>query len=241
MPSLSQQKIASEGKSSSSSEALKATKAGLGFFSVEPVTIDAVSDEKAEKARWNRSVRLIMTQAVVIGALGAALIFSVPLFQPIYSYQAITPDRKAQSLLALSMPNLTNQAVLSWATNTITELMTFGFGNYQSHLKIQRPRFTTEGWTGFSKAFDTLGIGQAFLERRLVLTTVPANTAVITKQGETKEGLYEWTIQMPIIMTYATNNNVTRKERSVIELTLTRIPVSQNPSGLGIKTWNVLR
>ncbi len=63
-------------------------------------------------------------------------------------------------LIALTMPNMTNQAILSWATNSITEIMTFGFGDYNSHLSDQQVRFTPEGWTSFVNAFNKMEIGK---------------------------------------------------------------------------------
>lgn len=228
-------------KAKAGAAALKGAQKKLRFFSTDAGTTDHINDEGAARTQHGRVLGLIMTQAIVVCVLGGGLIFAVPLFQPTYTYYAKTPENTRQRMVGLSMPNLTNKAVLSWAETAITEIMTFGFGNFQEHLKNQRYRFTPEGWDAFARAFDMLGIGQAFSEQRLVVTTVPANTAVISRQGATSDGIYEWKIQMPINLTYATNNNVTRQAKNVVQLTLVRIPASQNPAGIGIKGWNVLR
>jgi hypothetical protein len=152
----------------------------------------------------------------------------------------MTSDRKTKQLTPLIVPNMTNQAILSWSTNSITEIMTFGFGDYQAHLREQRGRFTSDGWKAFVDAFDKLGIGQAFRQRQLVLTTVPSNTAVIVWQGNNKKHVYEWKVQLPVIMTYATNDNITRRQEALIMLTIDRVPSSESPTGVAIQTWESL-
>lgn len=205
--------------------------------SVEPEI--EVFDEKSEEAHRGRMLRLITTQAIASLVLAGGLILTVPFVQPTYRYYAMTPQHKIQPLVSLAMPNMTNRAILSWATTAITEIMTFGFADYSPHLLKQKWRFTPEGWNSFALAFIELKIGETFVQNQLVLTTVPSDTAVITRQGETTDRVYEWDVQMPVILTYATNNNVTRRERSVIQLTITRVSPLKNPTGVAIKTWSV--
>lgn len=216
----------------------KSAPASRGFFAGEVINVDVV-DEVVEKARIKKVMRLLQMQIVII--LGMALFFLLggSFFQPVYQYYAMDSASHRMRLLALAMPNMTNQAVRSWATNSITEIMTFGFGDYLPHLREQQPRFTKEGWEGFVNAFDKMKIGQLFQERQLVLTTVPSDTAVIVSQGPTPEHGYEWKIQVPVVMTYATNDNVTHRDRALVTLVITRVPTSQDPTGIAIKTWTV--
>ena len=112
-----------------------------------------------------------------------------------------------------------------------------GFGDYESHLKAQRFRFTSEGWESFATAFDDQKIGKSFDKNQLVLTTVPADTPVILAQGVNKKQAYQWNVQMPIAMTFATNNNVSRHQRGIVTLTIVRVPTDKNPLGVGIQKW----
>ncbi|MDP9127412.1 MAG: DotI/IcmL family type IV secretion protein [Pseudomonadota bacterium] len=216
--------------------ALSVDKIRRHFFSPEPVLVDVV-DGEAEQKRIKRLFRIIQTQVVLVAALAVTLIAGTPFFQTIFQYYAIDSSRHVIRLVPLSMPNMTKQAVLSWATNSITEIMTFGFGDYRQHLREQNLRFTPEGWRSFVHAFDNMNIGEVFRERQLVLTTVPSDTAVILSQGPNSDQVYEWKVQMPIIMTYATNNNVTRKDTAIVTLTISRVPPTYNPGGIAIKAW----
>ena len=208
------------------------------FFAGEVVTADIV-DEVVEKARFTRILRIVQAQIIIIVIMAALFLAGVPFFETVYYYYALDTSRQTMRLVPLTMPNMTNQAILSWATNSITEIMTFGFGDYLSHLRSQQSRFTPEGWTSFVEGFDKMKLGQLFKDRQLVLTTVPSDTAVILSQGPNLQHVYEWKVQMPVVMTYATNDNITHRDRAIIGLTISRIPTSDNAEGIAIKTWGL--
>jgi hypothetical protein len=208
-----------------------------GFFAFEPVSIDTVADEAAAYAEHARLLKSMTHRAMIITAMTVFFIFCIPLFRPVYRYYAINPQQQATPMIGLSMPNLTNRAILSWAANGVTEIMTVGFGDFETKLLAQKTRFTRDGWDAFVKAFLGQKIDESFRKHQLVLTTVPSDTPVIASQGENKSHVYEWHVQVPVIMTYATNNNVTRPERALIDLTIMRVPFDQNDSGIAIDTW----
>ena len=218
-------------------QAAKPGKKKLGFFSLGAVDAD-ILDDNLERAKTFKLLKTIHAQVIALVVLTIVLIGGEPFFQTIFFYYAIDNSRHIVRLVALSKPNLTNQAILSWAANSITEILTFGFGDYVDHLRAQQIRFTPEGWASFVKAFQDNAVGKQFKERQLVLTTVPSDQPVITKQGDNNpDHNYEWEVQMPIIMTYATNNNVTRKEKDMVTLTIARVPPSYSPGGIAIKQW----
>ncbi len=217
----------------------KAKKPARHFFSLDPVTIDYVADERAAHARYVRLVRIVTFETITLAVLGGFLIVGTPFFRPVYQYYALNPQHEVMQLVALTVPNMTNRAILSWATTTTTEIMTIGFGDFESKLAAQEPRFTPEGWESFKKAFIRQKIGETFKKNQLVLTTVPSDTPVIVAQGVNEQQAYEWIVQMPVIMTFATNNNVTQREKAIINLTIVRVPAEYNPSGIGIAAWSL--
>ncbi len=178
----------------------------------------------------------LAVQGYIIAALSALLMVVLPFAGPVHIYYAMTPDHKAKVLVPLQMPNMTNKAILSWATTAITEVMTMGFGDMDIRLPKQKERFTEGGWSSYMKTFDEMNIREQFKLRQLVLTTVPSNTPVILAQGLDRNR-WVWVVQMPIIMTYATNNNVMQKSRGIVDLTIVRVPTEDNPFGIAIKDW----
>ena len=117
--------------------------------------------------------------------------------------------------------------------------MTMGFGDIDILMPKLRNRFTNKGWEAYVKSFQAMQIRESFKQNQLVLTTVPSNSPVIVEQGTNVEQVYQWSVQMPIIMTYSTNNNVTKKQRSTVTLTIVRVPTEDNPSGIAIRNWDI--
>ncbi|MGE3624026.1 MAG: DotI/IcmL/TraM family protein [Bdellovibrionales bacterium] len=221
-----------------SKPAVKKARKG-GFFSFEPIAFDLVADADAEDKHFHQTLSSVYRRGIIISLLCGALVLIMPFAKPIYHHYARDPAGNILSLSALPMPNMTNRAVISWAVNSVTEIMTFGFGDIIEQLGRQKPRFTPDGWRSFVEAFQKQKVSQAFKEKQIVLTTVPSNTPVIISQGLNKDGQYQWVLQIPVIMTYATNNNVTKPERAVISLTIVRVSTEQSPSGIAIKKWIV--
>lgn len=216
----------------------------LNFWKDDAPQIDRVADEARALAQYRALLRRVTAQAFVIMGLLIAVIVLMPVLKPIYLYETLSSDKKSQNLnqilIPLDMPNLTDQAILSWAATSITEVMTFGFGDFDQRMLSQRPLFTSEGWDAFTKAIREQNMRANFKQSQLVLTSIPANAPVIIGKGVDEKGLYKWLIEMPLVMTYTTNNNVTTQQRGIAQLTVTRVPSSENVSGVGIKGWKIL-
>jgi len=210
-----------------------------GFLADDPVNLDIVVNEQVESTQHRRLLSVVFVQTVVVALLSGLLLFMGPVFQPIYNYYALNPAGKMMPLTGLTMPNMTNQAILSWTINSVTEIMTIGFGDYRIKLDRQRVRFTSDGWQNFVQEFLKQDVGEIFKHNQLVLTTVPSNVPVILSQGKNEDEVYEWRVQVPVIMTYTTNNNVTQRDRTVVTLTIVRVPTKSNSDGIAIKTWHV--
>ena len=86
------------------------------YLSIDAVRTDVVMDEAAELARFHKVVRRIIVNSYVIVALGLVLIIGMPFFEPHYRYIAMKPDKEMMQMVGLNMPNMTNGALLSWAT-----------------------------------------------------------------------------------------------------------------------------
>ncbi|MER2519078.1 MAG: DotI/IcmL family type IV secretion protein [Bdellovibrionales bacterium] len=213
-----------------------------GLIKIDPILLDTVPDEEKENARISRLYTIIQGEALMIAGLSLLLVLALPFGAPLYRYYARTENQPLEeahrnAMIALNIPNLTNRAILSWAATSVAEIMTFGFGDFETKLKQQKPRFTDPGWAGFVKEFIEKQVGEQFQQRQLVVTTAPADTPVIVSQGENKENIYEWHVQAPVIITFATNNNVTSSARAIVGMTIVRVPHEHNASGIAINSW----
>ena len=178
--------------------------------------------------------------AVALLVLAVVFFLLAPVLQPITKFRAVRTDHAMAELSPLFMPNLTNQAVLAWTTTSVTAIMTVGFGDFDKQILAQRDRFTPEGWDSFLEALRAQDLRNSFKQHQLVLTTVPRDVPVITGQGPDPHNVYFWKVELPVIMTYATNDNKTQKQKAVIQLTIVRVPSKENTRGIAIRGWKLV-
>ncbi|MDD3182865.1 MAG: DotI/IcmL family type IV secretion protein [Alphaproteobacteria bacterium] len=199
-------------------------------------------DESSYLPKQRRLLKLIRRQTYVIIALVILIIASAPYLQPIQIYNAKVPAPANRNLplTVMTEPNLTDEAVLSWVEASITEILTFGFGDFDRRIISQKHRFTKVGWESFLQTVRSRNMRSDFKMQQLVLTTAPAETPVIVSKGVDADQEYIWKIEMPIIMTYTTNNNVRSGRKSIVSVTVARVPSSESVRGIGIKRWMML-
>ncbi|MDE2030587.1 MAG: DotI/IcmL/TraM family protein, partial [Alphaproteobacteria bacterium] len=113
----------------------------------------AGDSEQAALLHLARLKRRIEIQGWAIAALATVLAVILPFAAPAYIYYARKPNNQIMRMVGLDMPNMTDRAVLSWATTSVTEIMTMGFGDMDVRLPRQRWRFTEDGWNAYTKAF----------------------------------------------------------------------------------------
>ena len=209
-------------------------------FETPEITVDEVNDQ-LEVGRFDRAMKRLTRLAILIAFFGCGLAVGAPFFAPLYVYHSITPEGRTAILVPLDLPNLTNPAVVSWAATSATEILSFGFGDVEAKTVLQKRRFTKLGWKNFVKAFLTSKVSDAFKRNQMVMTTVPSDTPVILSQGINDDDVFQWKVEVPIITTYAANNNVIKPERGTIQMTIVRVPYEINTSGIAIDTWRQIK
>ena len=215
----------------------------IGRFFREDVDVSKLKvDESDFLPKHKNLVRLVQRQSLVILVLVFLLIGGAVLFQPLYKYYMRWPGtaKKIEPLVALTEPNLTDQAILSWVVTSITEILTFGFGDFDARIIAQHHRFTPEGWDSFVKSIRERNMREDFKMHQLVLATVPSNSPVIVAKGLDEDNDYVWTVELPIVMTYSTNNNRQSGRNSIVRVTVARMPSLENRAGIGIKMWKIM-
>lgn len=227
---------------------LAASSAALDFLAPgrllsEGINYDSLGHDESEYLhKRRRMLNLIRRQTYVISALVLLIILVTPYLRPYYQYWArpeSAGDKKIQ-LLPMDEPNLTDKAVLSWIEASITEILTFGFGDFDRRILSQKHRFTSVGWDSFIQSIRDQDMRSEFKLRQLVLTTAPAEAPVIVSKGIDADMQYTWTVEMPIVMTYTTNNNVRSEKRSIVSIKVTRVPSKESVRGIGIKMWRMI-
>lgn len=181
---------------------------------------------------------IAVMQAVVICALVAIMAYVIHIHQPENRYFATTEDGRLVPMVGLNEPNLSTPALVSWAAQAATEVMTFGFNDYRRRLQESSRNFTRTGWNSFTKALGKSRIIEMVESQNYLVTAVADSAPLIVSEG-LKNGRYQWILEVPITVTYQAQN-ATQTKRSLVRMLLVRVPRLESASGVGIEQWIAL-
>jgi len=180
-------------------------------------------------------LKVAFLQGLVILGLIGAMFFVVQTHQPENRYFATTEDGRLVPMVALSQPNMSTPALMSWVAKSATEVMTFGFNDYRRRLQESSRNFTRRGWESFTQALQRSRIIERVEANQQVVTAAPQGAPVLRSEGLVA-GRYQWVVEFPLIVTYQSG-----AKRDVTNLMVTvvvvRVPRLESPNGIGIEQW----
>lgn len=178
-------------------------------------------------------ISLILASAVLV--LIIALAVTISQSRPQDRFFATTSDGRLVQMVPLNQANLNDAAIVSWAARSSSDIMTFGFHDYQRRLQESAQYFTRRGWQSFSEALEAAGLLEMIQERRQVVTAAPRRAPIIVQQGVVN-GIYRWVVELPLIVTYQSGSSKDSQNLNV-RLLVIRTPTLDSPSGVGIQQW----
>jgi len=161
--------------------------------------------------------------------------FVIQVHQPENRYFATTEDGRLVPMVALSEPNLSVPALMSWSAQAATEVMTFGFNDYKRRLQQASRNFTRLGWVSFTSALEKSRIIEMVEANGQVVSAAPASAPILISEGVVN-GRYQWQVQVPLVVTYQAGSSV-RDDKMLVTLLLVRVPKLESPNGVGIEQW----
>lgn len=180
-------------------------------------------------------LRLAVIQSIVIVGLIAAMFLVINIHQPENRFFATTEDGRLIPMVPLSEPNLSTPALLSWSAQSVTEVMTFGFADYKRRLQESSRNFTKSGWESFTDALQRSRIIEMIETNQQVMAAVPRGAPILQSEGVVM-GRYQWTVQVPVLLSYQ-SGNMTRSDSMLVTLIIVRVPRLESPNGIGIEQW----
>lgn len=180
-------------------------------------------------------LRIAVIEAMIILALVGAMYFVIDVHQPENRYFATTEDGRLVPMVALSEPNLSIPALMSWSAQAATEVMTFGFNDYKRRLQQASRNFTRLGWVSFTSALEKSRIIEMVEANGQVVSAAPASAPILISEGVVN-GRYQWQVQVPLVVTYQAGSSV-RDDKMLVTLLLVRVPKLESPNGVGIEQW----
>jgi intracellular multiplication protein IcmL len=184
---------------------------------------------------YRRLTRLAMILAFANVALIVTIIVLISSLQPQDRFFATTADGRLIRMVPLGQPNLNDSALISWASRAAADVMTFGFHDYQRRLQESSVYFTRGGWQSFSEALKSARIIETVEERQQIVTASPQRAPVILQQGMLN-GVYQWVVDLPLVVTYQ-SGNASQSDVLNVRMIIVRVSTLDNPHGIGIQQW----
>ena len=184
-------------------------------------------------------LKVALIQGIVIIALIGVVYFVVSTKKPENRYFATTEDGRLIPMIALSEPNLSKPALVSWAAQAAAETMTFGFNDYRRKLNESSRNFTTSGWQSFTRALEQSALIERIDANRQLITAIPSGAPIIVSSGVVN-GRYQWVLTVPMTLTFEAGSS-REQSRDIYQLTVVRVPRLESSSGVGIEQWVKIR
>lgn len=184
---------------------------------------------------YRNLVKIAIIQSMAIVALIVALALTISVSRPQDRFFATTSDGRLIRMIALNEPNMNDAALVSWAARAASDVMTFGFHDYQRRLQEASSYFTRRGWQSFTEALDRSRIMEGVTQAQRVVTSAPKSAPVIIQQGLV-DGIYRWVVELPLIVTYQ-SGTAQQSDTVNVQLVIVRVSTLDSPSGVGIQQW----
>jgi intracellular multiplication protein IcmL len=180
-------------------------------------------------------LKLAVFQSMIILGLVGLMFYVVHVHQPENRYFATTEDGRLVPMIALTEPNLSTPALMSWVAQASTEVMTFGFNDYRRRLQEASRNFTRQGWESFTEALQRSRIIETVETNQQVVTSAPQGAPILQSEGVVG-GRYQWIIQIPMVLSYQSGSK-TRSDSLLVTVVVVRLPRLESPNGIGIEQW----
>ncbi len=185
------------------------------------------------RTQFRRSMKLALALTVALCiSLGVAALLL--LNQPKPRYFAATPDLRLAPMVPLDQPLLTQEGLLTWASNAITGAMSLNFLEWREKLESIRPHFEDEAFKSFLASLQSSGVLDMIRDKRLSASAVATRAPVIIASGLVG-GKATWKIEFPLIVSYESSQGVESTQKLLATVLVRRASTAKTPRGVVIQ------
>lgn len=134
----------------------------------------------------------------------------------------------------LSAP-VSDTSIRNWASEAVSETMTFGFHDYRMRLQKSSRLFTTQGWKSFTEALERSDTITTLASEQQLITTAIRGAPYIL-QSQLVGDRYEWDVQVPVIVSYQQGTKI-RSDKLLTTLRIVRTIGTGPEDTVAIQKW----
>jgi intracellular multiplication protein IcmL len=184
-------------------------------------------------AQYRRAMKLALALVLALLAAVAVIAFLV-LTRPTPRYFAATPDLRLAPLIPLDRPVLTQQGLLNWVSETITNAVSLDFLEWRDKLSRVRENFEDEAFKSFLSSLQSSGILDMIRDKRLSVSAVVTRAPVIIATGLVG-GKATWKVEFPLVVSYESSQGVESTQHLLATVLVCRASTVTSPRGVVIQ------
>jgi intracellular multiplication protein IcmL len=186
---------------------------------------------------YSSQYRRVMKLALVLGLAqlaAVAVISFLVLTRPTPKYFAATPDLRLAPLVPLDKPVLTQQGLLNWVSETITNAVSLDFLEWRDKLSRVRENFEDDAFKSFLASLQSSGILDMIRDKRLSVSAVITRAPVIIASGLVG-GKATWKVEFPLVVSYESSQGVESTQHLMATVLVCRAATVTTPRGVVIQ------
>lgn len=187
-------------------------------------------------------LKVAFIEALVILVLLASLIAALLIADVKHVFFATTEDGRLIEIMPLDKPYLSEAEMLTWATETVKQVMDFNSVNYRQRLQANMTNFTIpDGWHAFTLALDQSRIIESVEKTDLTVTASIESAPEILDRGvipDMNGSTYKWLIRIPRVKIEFKGGKLPLQPMYwEIRLKIVRASTLQTLKGVAIEQW----
>lgn len=182
-----------------------------------------------------RRVLTLLLVSFFLNVVFIGIVYYQIVNRPTPVYFATNEDGTLKELIPLNEPFVSQEQLLTWASQAALASYSFNFLDYSSNLQNARKYFTPNGYNNFVNALEDSGNLQTVIQRRLVVKPVITDVPIIVKEGLVERGRYGWRIQIPMLIQYVSASDKI-EQPVLVTLLVWRVSTLSSSQGIAIES-----
>ncbi len=129
---------------------------------------------------------------------------------------------------------LSQQGLLNWVSETITNAMSLDFLDWRKKLDAMRPHFDDDAYKSFLESMKSSGVLEMIREKRLSASAIVTKAPVIIASGVVG-GTATWRVEFPLIVSYESSQGVESTQHLMATVLVRRASTVKTPRGVVIQ------
>lgn len=154
--------------------------------------------------------------------------------RPTPRFFAATPDLRLAPLVPLDKPVLTQQGLLNWVSEIVTNAVSLDFLEWRDKLSRLREHFDEDAYKSFLNSLSSSGVLDMIRDKRLSVSAVVTRAPVIIASGLIG-GKMTWRVEFPLAVSYESSQGVESAQKLIATVLIRRSATVTTPRGVVIQ------